>query len=323
MQATHEPTVQEIRFACFGNPCHESVTVKVASRPYRFDFEAPKERLRPCHAALFFDYHAASWRNYLRYPRNSRVAVLAEPNASEVFLKKPRLAERFRLVFTHDERLLRLRKNFVNQPFGTSWLNVDINENLQFHKTKLVSMIGSPHAEGRSGHALRNQVIDWLREKGGVDQFGRGIRWINNKIDGLSQYAFSIAMENCSQNFYFSEKLIDCFLTDTVPVYWGCAQIDRYFDPRGYLQFASIDELQKVLGLLSWDRYEAMLPYCRANRQKAIEERWATRPQYLQRLAKSIDAEFSPSFTWQSPTSLDAILQLYRKFVRPAEAGMC
>ena len=42
------------------------------------------------------------------------------------------------------------------------------------------------------------------------------------KAAALRPVMFHIAIENVSQRSYFSEKLLDCFLTRTVPVYWGC-----------------------------------------------------------------------------------------------------
>ena len=44
---------------------------------------------------------------------------------------------------------------------------------------------------------------------------------------------FSLAVENVAQDDYFTEKLLDCFLTRTVPIYWGCPNAAAYFDPEG------------------------------------------------------------------------------------------
>ena len=44
---------------------------------------------------------------------------------------------------------------------------------------------------------------------------------IENKTDGLSRYRRSIAIENCCNEGYSTEKLIDCFMTDTQPIYLG------------------------------------------------------------------------------------------------------
>ena len=46
---------------------------------------------------------------------------------------------------------------------------------------------------------------------------------------------FHVALENVRQCNYFTEKLLDCFLTRTVPIYWGCPNIADYFDTDGML----------------------------------------------------------------------------------------
>eukprot|EP00620_Florenciella_sp_RCC1587_P021099 CAMPEP_0182561832 /NCGR_PEP_ID=MMETSP1324-20130603/4262_1 /TAXON_ID=236786 /ORGANISM="Florenciella sp., Strain RCC1587" /LENGTH=60 /DNA_ID=CAMNT_0024774579 /DNA_START=220 /DNA_END=399 /DNA_ORIENTATION=+ len=46
---------------------------------------------------------------------------------------------------------------------------------------------------------------------------------------------FHIAIENVKSNGYFTEKLLDCFLTRTVPLYWGCPNIGEYFEVEGMI----------------------------------------------------------------------------------------
>ena len=49
------------------------------------------------------------------------------------------------------------------------------------------------------------------------------------KWDGLEKYKYSISIENCCKDNYFSEKFTDCILSWTVPIYYGCPNIDKYF----------------------------------------------------------------------------------------------
>ena len=59
--------------------------------------------------------------------------------------------------------------------------------------------------------------------------------FIEDKWDGLAPYEFSIAIENSRHHNYFTEKITDCFLAFTMPVYHGCPDIHRFFDDRSYL----------------------------------------------------------------------------------------
>ena len=45
--------------------------------------------------------------------------------------------------------------------------------------------------------------------------------WHNSKIRFLNGYKFNIAFENSDAPGYITEKLIDCYIANTVPIYWG------------------------------------------------------------------------------------------------------
>ena len=49
-------------------------------------------------------------------------------------------------------------------------------------------------------------------------------------------------MERLRKN-WFTEKLIDCFATGTIPIYWGCPNIEEFFNKDGIIQVNNIDEL--------------------------------------------------------------------------------
>ena len=72
------------------------------------------------------------------------------------------------------------------------------------------------------------------------------------KWDGLENYSYSIAIENNCINNYFSEKFTDCILAWTIPIYYGCPNIGKYFPEECYcwLDITSpncFDELEKIL----------------------------------------------------------------------------
>ena len=71
-----------------------------------------------------------------------------------------------------------------------------------------------------------------------VDMGGRynnNIGRIKDKILFLSNYKFSIAMENSEGDGYFSEKIIDSFLAGTIPIYYGNYLMDEYINPKSYI----------------------------------------------------------------------------------------
>ena len=58
---------------------------------------------------------------------------------------------------------------------------------------------------------------------------------IRNKISFLSNYKFSIAMENTEGEGYLSEKIMHSFLSGTIPIYYGDYILDEFINPKSYI----------------------------------------------------------------------------------------
>lgn len=85
-------------------------------------------------------------------------------------------------------------------------------------------------ASHKPGHKLRLDFLEHLRRSDlEFDLFGRGFSPIGDKFDGVHPYKYSLAIENYGCDNYWTEKIADCFLCWTVPVYWGATNIERYF----------------------------------------------------------------------------------------------
>ena len=74
-------------------------------------------------------------------------------------------------------------------------------------------------------------------------------RFIENKIKFLTSYKFSIAMENTEGDGYVSEKIIESFLSGTIPIYYGDYMIDEYINPDSYILIKGEKDLKKKLNI--------------------------------------------------------------------------
>lgn len=171
----------------------------------------------------------------------------------------------FKKVFTHDKQLLESSDLFVFVPSTGCW--VDSNEQKLYDKSKLIDIIAS-NKDYTTGHHLRHQIIKSIK---GIDVYGSGYNPIKNKIDGLKDYAFQIVIENSKYDYYFTEKIIDCFRTGVVPIYWGCPSIGDIFDSNGILSFDNQRELYDILQNISLEKYNSMKEYINNNFIKADE----------------------------------------------------
>lgn len=96
---------------------------------------------------------------------------------------------------------------------------------------------------------------------------------IPDKRSILEPYQFSIAPENASHNNWFADKIVDCFVAKTIPLYWGCPNLDKFFNMDGVIRFASYDEL---IGALS-----SLTPEFYAQHLSAVEDNYSRSMKYV------------------------------------------
>ncbi len=236
------------------------------------------------HLAMFQD-RSAVHRCVFRYPYHRRIAVLTESPIEPYFQTFSQFETRFPRILTHDRQLLDRGDRYERLLYGTSFI---ADAKPPTTKQKHCSFMGSILHDNIAGYTLRQQVAERLQARDDVDCYGRGIRPIESKEDAIVPYQFSVAMENTQHDYYFTEKLIDCFLAETVPIYWGAPSITETFDPRGILQFDSLDELLRIVNRIDETLYEQMRPYVELNAQRAQEMRLASYEQLHERIAESI-----------------------------------
>lgn len=160
------------------------------------------------------------------------------------------------IIFTHDQRLL-VGDKFKWVPAQGFW----IKEPKVYEKSKMISMIAS-NKRMCEGHIKR---LEWVERIGSqVDLYGRGFNEIENKEDGLCDYMFSVAIENGQYETYFTEKLLDCFATGTIPVYLGAPDIGNHFNMDGIIILS--DEFD-----VSEDIYYSKLDAIKDNLERAKE----------------------------------------------------
>lgn len=182
--------------------------------------------------------------------------LFGEPRAVHgQHMKMLRLSHRrFFKVLTADAQLLATIPNAVFFPVGGAW--VSDWRNTDKTKRAMCSLIAS-NKQKHEGHKLRHQVVEWVRSSGSdVDIMGRGYTPFAVKTDGLAPYRFSVVIENVRETNYFSEKLIDAILCETVPIYWGCPNIGDVFDTACMIQCESLADIQKAVSTMSENAYD-------------------------------------------------------------------
>lgn len=155
-------------------------------------------------------------------------------------------------------------------------------------KSKKISFILSPK-QAATGHRLRHRILNELAKeiRSEIDIFG--LDGFTPKWDCLSEYMFSIVVMGENYNWCLDEKIIDCFLARTVPVFWGYPSLAERegFDALGIRNFTDIGDLSEVLGYILWNTKKL---YYDSRIQKAIETN--------RRIALEISSDADEEYIW-------------------------
>lgn len=203
--------------------------------------------------------------------KGNNYAWLIEPIdvASNNYNLIEQIKGKYNKVFTHEKTLIDRGAPYEFVPFGCCWIKPE--DHKIWPKSKVVSIIAS-NKTATGGHKLRHQVV---KSNPNLDVYGRTYNPLDYKLDGIKDYRFHVVIENCKRDYWFTEKLIDCLVTGTVPIYWGCPSIGDFFDTRGFIIVDTLEDINMVLNvvsssdLLTEEKYNEMLPYIESNLEKA------------------------------------------------------
>lgn len=143
-----------------------------------------------------------------------------------------------------DNRLKLEKKDVLNKGFCSFVVS---NSNANPIREKFFDEL-SKYKEIKSGGRFRNNV-------GGP---------VKDKLEFQRQYKFCLSFENSSHPGYTTEKIMQAFASDAIPIYWGDPLVDKYFNPKSFIWIkdeSGINEAIKKIKFLdeNIDEYMKML----------------------------------------------------------------
>ena len=225
----------------------------------------------------------------------------------------------FHHILTHNEKILAHCKNAILFEFGGTWIP-DTYEFKEKHFS-ISTVVGQKTAT--SGHKMRHVLWERQAEIKNPKCFyqsrhGGPTTFLDNPIlvstkDVMFDSQFHVSIENSSLKYYFTEKLLDCFRTKTIPIYWGCPNIGDYFNLDGMIVAKNVDEIIAACNYINPATYASM--------RSAIEDNYRRSDKY-KNLSKRLDEKLGeiiylpgnlPSLSnpWQSTSRIfDAVKEI-------------
>lgn len=204
------------------------------------------------------------------------ILVLQEPN--EYFgihdwaIKNQHL---FNAILTWDDKVLNNCENALLLHFGHTWFIPDQYTTDKEKKFEIAHLRGN--LLKTYGHSLRHELLNRENEivipKKFYATYGDRYNIERARIDKEEVFGnpmFGVAIENTQHNGYFTEKILDCFLQKTIPVYWGCSDIHEMFNEKGIITFTSVDDLIRKVNKLDEKYYTDRLDIINENYNLAL-----------------------------------------------------
>ncbi len=180
---------------------------------------------------------------------------------------------RFDAVFTHSSKLLSENANAHWIPGGGIW-------------------VGGAFAGGRLGIAPKRDLCSMLSSRKTACPLHRErlriAKRLWNKRDDVDvfidppgvyaydvtrSYRYNICIENYIDESYFTERILNCFATGTIPIYKGATKITEFFDADGILEFDTFRDLEMILRSASVDDYERRMDSIQENFRRVLQYR--------------------------------------------------
>lgn len=183
------------------------------------------------------------------------IALLIEPRSIQpgVYEWIEQNYKKFKYVFTHDSRLLKICDNAKLILWGMG--NSNYNSFNDVKKTKYISMVSSDK-EMCELHIARKELAMKFKNNPYVDTMGTfdgGL--FKNTFSIYAEYKFSVAIENYVDDYWFTEKICNCFANKTMPIYVGARKINEFFNPKGIIQLQTTDEVYEWITKIQDPKY--------------------------------------------------------------------
>ncbi len=227
-------------------------------------------------------------------PDSLRIIILQEPWRSPMVPLVQKYKGYYNYVLTYQDEVLQSNQKARLFHFPNTWVK-GYEPKKEF---SVSTVVGGKNIPGLEGHELRHEL--WRKRdlitipkkfylSGNAKHSHTFVPWpeadytgqlvLGDSKNPLFDSMFHIAIENTSINNFFTEKIIDCFQTRTIPIYYGCPNIENYFNPQGFFKATCINGIIEICNYLTSEVYEQMLPALNDNFERS--NKWCDQMEQL------------------------------------------
>ncbi len=189
-------------------------------------------------------------------------------NDYRIFKKNKGLEREFEAILTFDDQILNEVENAKFYPscarvwYGGRNVGYALETEIYQNKTKNISILSSDKAMCPL-HKMRIEAARYCKRTGLADTYGTFDGGSYCNVDEtLRDYRYSIIIENNISDYFFTEKITNCFAAQTIPIYLGARKINEFFNEEGIVLITENDmgNIERVIRQCTKEEYERRLP---------------------------------------------------------------
>lgn len=217
-----------------------------------------------------------------------RIIVLMEPFHN---LKLEMLSylrdnpNKYNYIFTYYEDILEEFNNSILSNTPTCWVRDYTFEDKEFSVSSLVGdKHNNVHLKGLDGYLVRWDLFNdsekinipkkfFLSSHSPIHNLNySGKLILGESKTPLFKSQFHIVIENTNRiKNMFTEKLVDCLQTKSIPIYYGCDNIGDFFDINGIFIANSVSDIIDICNSLNEKTYNSMIESIEENYIRSID----------------------------------------------------
>jgi len=245
------------------NPVNFQKEAELLNLDYYFKHTFATEEINNSDNIIITDKAALNFLNQIK-SKNIYLWIM-EPKVINPYTYQLALKEnkKFKKIFSHDKNFCQSIPNGFWYPWGSYF--IPLSEHKIYQKNKNASIVCSSKL-WTEGHRIRHKCYEITKNL--LDGYKYGDP-VEPKLKWHQDYRYSIAVENCFEKGYFTEKILDCFRTGTIPIYKGDPEILNYFNKNGIILFNEPEELIDIIRKTNENFYNERINAVTENFSKA------------------------------------------------------
>lgn|GEM_PF-1020669 len=110
------------------------------------------------------------------------------------------------------------------------------------------------------GHRKRMAFLNYVRQNADFEIYGKGMDPIDSKWPVYRHAKYTMGIENTFADDYWTEKIADSFLAYSMPIYYGCPNIGKYFPEEAIIRIdiekphEAMDIIRKAIEANWWEK---------------------------------------------------------------------